>query len=192
MTSSNTTAGGAATGTGVGPRELNYVLGIVKAYATRVGSGPFPTEQDNDLGQHIRDKGQEYGTVTKRPRRCGWFDAVAARRSIFNNSVTGLCVTKLDVLDELDVIRICTGYKVNGKEVEVPPIGAEGYAKIEPIYEELPGWKSNTFGVARYEDLPENARKYLKRMEEVTGAQVAIISTGPDRDHTMVLHNPFD
>lgn len=192
VTSSNTTAGGASTGSGVGPRELNYVLGIVKAYATRVGSGPFPTEQENDIGQHIRDKGQEYGTVTKRPRRCGWFDAVAARRSIFNNSVTGLCVTKLDVLDELDVIRICTGYQVNGKPVEVPPIGAEGFAKIEPIYEELPGWKTSTYGIKRYDDLPLAARKYLKRMEEVTEAEVAIISTGPDRDHTMVLHNPFD
>jgi adenylosuccinate synthase len=192
VTSSNTTAGGAATGSGVGPRYLDYVLGIVKAYATRVGSGPFPTEQENDIGQHIRDKGAEYGTVTKRPRRCGWFDAVAARRSIFNNSVTGLCVTKLDVLDELDVIRICVGYQVNGKAVEVPPIGAEGFDKIEPIYEDLPGWKSNTFGVSRYEDLPLNARNYLKRVEQVTGAEISIISTGPDRDHTMVLHNPFD
>ncbi|HVT34696.1 MAG TPA: adenylosuccinate synthase [Nevskiaceae bacterium] len=192
VTSSNTTAGGASTGSGVGPRELDYVLGIVKAYATRVGSGPFPTEQDNDIGQHIRDKGAEYGTVTKRPRRCGWFDAVAARRSIFNNSVSGLCVTKLDVLDEMDVIRICTGYQQNGKPLEVPPIGAEGYAGIEPIYEELPGWKCNTFGIKRYQDLPAAARKYLKRMEEVTDAEVAIISTGPDRDHTMVLHNPFD
>ncbi|HEX4894841.1 MAG TPA: adenylosuccinate synthase [Solimonas sp.] len=192
VTSSNTTAGGAATGTGVGPRELDYVLGIVKAYATRVGSGPFPTELDNDIGQHIRDKGQEYGTVTKRPRRCGWFDAVAARRSIFNNSVTGLCVTKLDVLDELDVLRICTGYKVDGKPVEVPPVGAEAFGRVEPIYEELPGWKCNTFGIKRYEDLPLAARQYLKRLEEVTEAQVAIISTGPDRDHTMVLHNPFD
>ncbi len=192
VTSSNTTAGGAATGTGVGPRELDYVLGIVKAYATRVGSGPFPTEQENETGQHIRDKGAEYGTVTQRPRRCGWFDAVAARRSIFNNSVTGLCVTKLDVLDELDTIRLCVGYKVNGEPVEVPPIGAEGYAKIEPIYEEMPGWKSNTFGVTRYEDLPDNARRYLKRIEEVTAAEVAVISTGPDRDHTIVLRNPFD
>jgi adenylosuccinate synthase len=162
------------------------------ASSRRVGSGPFPTEQENEIGQHIRDKGAEYGTVTKRPRRCGWFDAVAARRSIFNNSVTGLCVTKLDVLDELDVIRICTGYRVDGKPVEVPPIGAEGYSKIEPIYEELPGWKSNTFGISRYEDLPPKARSYLKRMEEVTETRVAIISTGPDRDHTMVLHNPFD
>ncbi|NGY03826.1 adenylosuccinate synthase [Solimonas terrae] len=192
VTSSNTTAGGAATGTGVGPRELDYVLGIVKAYATRVGSGPFPTELGDEIGQHIRDKGAEYGTVTKRPRRCGWFDAVAARRSIFNNSVTGLCVTKLDVLDDLDVIRICTGYKVNGQPVEVPPIGAEGFAKVEAIYEEFPGWKSNTYGVTRYEDLPEKARTYLQRIAEVTETEIAIVSTGPDRDHTMVLRNPFD
>jgi adenylosuccinate synthase len=192
VTSSNTTAGGAATGTGVGPRDLGYVLGIVKAYATRVGSGPFPTEQENDIGQHIRDKGAEYGTVTKRPRRCGWFDAVAARRSIFNNSVCGLCVTKLDVLDELDVIRICTGYQVDGRPVETPPIGAEGFARIEPIYEELPGWKSSTYGIKRFDDLPENARRYLRRIEEVTGAEIAIVSTGPDREHTMVLRNPFD
>jgi adenylosuccinate synthase len=192
VTSSNTTAGGAATGTGVGPRDLGYVLGIVKAYATRVGSGPFPTEQENDIGQHIRDKGAEYGTVTKRPRRCGWFDAVAARRSIFNNSVCGLCVTKLDVLDELDVIRICTGYQVDGRPVETPPIGAEGFARIEPVYEELPGWKSSTYGIKRFDDLPENARRYLRRLEEVSGAEIAIVSTGPDREHTMVLRNPFD
>jgi adenylosuccinate synthase len=192
VTSSNTTAGGAATGTGVGPRELDYVLGIVKAYATRVGSGPFPTEQDNEIGQHIRDKGQEYGTVTRRPRRCGWFDVIAARRSIFNNSVTGLCVTKLDVLDEMDTIRICTGYKVDGQPVEVPPIGAEGFAKIEPIYEEIAGWKTSTFGISRERDLPVNARKYLERLEEVTQTEIAIISTGPDREHTMVLRNPFD
>jgi len=191
VTSSNTTAGGASTGSGVGPRELDYVLGIVKAYATRVGGGPFPTELDNDIGQHIRDKGAEYGTVTKRPRRCGWFDAVAARRSIFNNSVTGLCVTKLDVLDELDVIRFCVGYRVDGMPVEVPPIGAEGFLKIEAVYEELPGWKQSTYGIKRYDDLPEAARNYLKRMEEITEAEVAMISTGPDRDHTIVLRNPF-
>lgn len=192
VTSSNTTAGGAATGTGVGPRAIDYVLGIVKAYATRVGSGPFPTEQDNDIGQHIRDKGMEYGTVTQRPRRCGWFDAVAARRSIFNNSVTGLCVTKLDVLDELDEIRICTGYRVKGQTVDTPPIGAEGFADVEPVYESLPGWKTSTFGIREYDALPENARRYLQRMAEVTETPVAIISTGPDRDHTMVLQNPFD
>ncbi len=192
VTSSNTTAGGASTGSGVGPRALDYVLGIVKAYATRVGSGPFPTEQENEIGQHIREKGQEYGTVTKRPRRCGWFDAVAARRSIFNNSVSGLCVTKLDVLDELDTLRICTGYKLNGVPVDVPPIGAEGFGNIEPVYEELPGWKCNTFGMTKYGDLPVAAKRYLDRVQEVTETRIAIISTGPDREHTMVLHHPFD
>jgi adenylosuccinate synthase len=192
VTSSNTTAGGAATGTGVGPRELNYVLGIVKAYATRVGSGPFPTEQENAIGQHIRDKGQEYGTVTKRPRRCGWFDAVAARRSIFNNSVTGLCVTKLDVLDELDTIRICTGYKLAGEAIENPPIGAEGYANVEVCYLDMPGWKTSTVGVTDFNALPLNARRYLEKMQEVCGVPVALVSTGPDRDHTIILENPFD
>lgn len=191
VTSSNTTAGGAATGTGVGPRHLDYVLGIVKAYATRVGSGPFPTELDNDIGQHIRDKGMEYGTVTQRPRRCGWFDAVAARRSIFNNSVSGLCVTKMDVLDELDEIRICTGYRVDGQPVEVPPIGAEGFAKVEAVYESMPGWKTSTYGINQYDQLPQKAREYLKKVEEVTRTPIAIVSTGPDRDHTIIVHNPF-
>jgi adenylosuccinate synthase len=167
------------------------VLGIVKAYATRVGSGPFPTEQENDIGQLIREKGKEFGTVTGRPRRCGWFDAVAARRSFFNNSVSGLCVTKLDVLDGMETVRICTGYTVNGKPVEVLPIGAEGFINIEPVYEDLPGWSESTFGITRYEDLPQTARNYLQRMEEVSGAEVAIISTGPDREHTIVLRNPF-
>ena len=191
VTSSNTTAGGAATGSGVGPRNLDYVLGIVKAYATRVGSGPFPTELEDETGQLIREKGKEFGTVTGRPRRCGWFDAVAARRSIFNNSVSGLCVTKLDVLDGMDIVRICTGYTVNGKPVDTLPIGAEGFVDIVPVYENLPGWSESTFGVTRYEALPANARAYLKRMEEVSGAEVAIISTGPDREHTIVLRNPF-
>ena len=191
VTSSNTTAGGAATGSGVGPRNLDYVLGIVKAYATRVGSGPFPTEQENDIGQLIREKGKEFGTVTGRPRRCGWFDAVAARRSIFNNSVSGLCVTKLDVLDGMDTVRICTGYTVNGREIETLPIGAEGFADVKPVYEDLPGWSETTYGITSYDALPANARAYLKRMEEVSGAEVAIISTGPDRDHTIVLRNPF-
>jgi adenylosuccinate synthase len=191
VTSSNTTAGGAATGSGVGPRNLDYVLGIVKAYATRVGSGPFPTEQENDIGQLIRTKGAEFGTVTGRPRRCGWFDAVAARRSIFNNSVSGLCVTKLDVLDGMQTVRICIGYRVDGQPVETLPIGAEGFANIEPVYEDLPGWSESTFGVTHYDALPQNARLYLRRMEEVSGAEVAIISTGPDREHTIVLRNPF-
>jgi adenylosuccinate synthase len=192
VTSSNTTAGGAATGSGVGPRNFDYVLGIIKAYATRVGSGPFPTEQDNDIGRHLRDKGDEYGTVTRRPRRCGWFDAVAARRSIFLNSMSGLVVTKLDVMDELQVVRICVGYKVDGKPQETVPIGAEGLEKVEPVYEEMPGWQTSTVGMTRYEELPEKARRYLKRLEETTGAEVAIVSTGPDREHTIIRHNPFD
>jgi adenylosuccinate synthase len=192
VTSSNTTAGGAATGSGVGPRNFDYVLGIIKAYATRVGAGPFPTELDNEIGQHLRKKGDEFGTVTRRPRRCGWFDAVAARRSIFLNSMSGLVVTKLDVMDELETLRICTGYKVDGKTVDTVPIGAEGLAKVEAVYEDMPGWQASTVGVTRYEDLPEKARRYLKRLEEVSGAEVAIISTGPDRAHTIVLRNPFD
>ncbi|WP_428383281.1 adenylosuccinate synthase [Nevskia ramosa] len=191
VTSSNTTAGGAATGSGVGPRNLDYVLGIVKAYATRVGSGPFPTELDDEIGQLIREKGKEFGTVTGRPRRCGWFDAVAARRSIFNNSVSGLCVTKLDVLDGMETVRICTGYTANGKAIETLPIGAEGFIDVKPVYEDLPGWSETTYGITSYDALPANARAYLKRMEEVSGAEVAIISTGPDRDHTIVLRNPF-
>ena len=192
VTSSNTTAGGAATGSGVGPRNFDYVLGIMKAYATRVGAGPFPTEQDNEIGQHLRKKGDEYGTVTRRPRRCGWYDAVAARRSIFLNSMSGLCVTKLDVMDELETVRICTGYKVDGKPVDTVPIGAEGLEKVEAVYEEMSGWVSSTVGVTQYKNLPEKARRYLKRLEEVSGAEVAIISTGPDREHTIVLRNPFD
>ncbi|HUS24166.1 MAG TPA: adenylosuccinate synthase [Candidatus Binatia bacterium] len=191
VTSSNTTAGGAATGSGVGPRNFDYVLGIIKAYATRVGGGPFPTELTDATGQHLREKGDEYGTVTRRPRRCGWFDAVAARRSIFLNSMSGLCVTKLDVMDELETARICVGYKVDGQAVDTVPIGAEGLARVEPVYEDMPGWRTSTVGITRYEKLPEAARNYLRRLEEVSGAEVAIVSTGPDRAHTIVLRNPF-
>jgi adenylosuccinate synthase len=191
VTSSNTTAGGAATGSGVGPRNFDYVLGIIKAYATRVGSGPFPTELEDATGDHLRKKGDEYGTVTRRPRRCGWFDAVAARRSIFLNSMSGLVVTKLDVMDELPTVRICVGYRLDGRTVDTVPIGAEGLERVEPVYEDLPGWQSSTVGVTRYEQLPANARKYLKRLEEVSGCEVAIVSTGPDREHTIVLRNPF-
>jgi len=192
VTSSNTTSGGAATGSGVGPRNFDYVLGIIKAYATRVGGGPFPTELNDETGEHLRKKGDEFGTVTRRPRRCGWFDAVAARRSIFLNSMSGLVVTKLDVMDELPAVRICTGYKVAGRPCETVPIGAEGLARVEPVYEEMPGWLSSTVGVTQYGKLPEKARQYLKRLEEVSGAEVAIVSTGPDREHTIVLRNPFD
>lgn len=192
VTSSNTTAGGAATGTGVGPRYIDSVLGIVKAYSTRVGAGPFPTELDDDVGSYLREKGGEIGTTTGRTRRCGWFDAVALRRSVFNNSMSGLCITKMDVLDELDVIRICVGYRVDGERMEQLPLGADAYADIEPMYEDMPGWRCPTAGVDRFENLPGQARDYLARISDITGVPVQVISTGPDRDHTIVLEHPFD
>jgi len=191
VTSSNTTAGGASTGTGLGPRYFDHVLGIVKAYATRVGAGPFPTELFDATGEHLSRVGHEFGSVTGRARRCGWFDAVALRRSIIHSSVSGLCMTKLDVLDGLPSIRICTGYKVDGKLTSQPPLFVEGYASIEPVYEELPGWKESTVGITKYEQLPATARRYLERVQEVVGVPIDIISTGPDRDQTMVLRNPF-
>ena len=191
VTSSNTTAGGAASGTGVGPAQLDYVLGIVKAYSTRVGSGPFPTELENEIGEYLRTKGQEFGATTGRNRRCGWFDAVALKRSIFINSMSGICVTKLDVLDELDVIRLCVGYKLDGQLIDHVPVGAEGFEAVEPVYEEMPGWKSSTVGVRSYDDLPQAARDYLKRIEEVCNVPIAMISTGPDRADTIVLEHPF-
>jgi adenylosuccinate synthase len=192
VTSSNTTAGGAATGTGVGPRELDYVLGIIKAYATRVGSGPFPTELTDHVGKHLATKGNEFGSTTGRPRRCGWFDAVAARRSIFNNSLSGLCITKLDVLDGLETIRLCVGYSSGGKTLDQPPLGAEALGECQPIYEDMPGWKESTVGVRREADLPQNARNYLARIAEITGTPIDIISTGPDRADTIVLRHPLD
>ncbi len=191
VTSSNTTAGGAATGTGVGPRYLDYVLGITKAYTTRVGAGPFPTELFDEMGEHLASRGHEFGSTTGRPRRCGWFDAVALRRAIEINSVSGLCITKLDVLDGLDTIRLCVGYRCGAEERLTPPVGAEAFATCEPVYEDVPGWKESTVGVRRYEALPANARSYLKRIEAVVGANIDIISTGPDRSETIVLHDPF-
>ena len=189
VTSSNTTAGGAATGTGVGPGRLDYVLGIVKAYATRVGSGPFPTEQDNDLGQQLRDKGAEYGTVTKRPRRCGWFDAVALKAAVQINSISGLCLTKLDVLDGLQEISICVGYTdAQGNSVMG---GAEDYDDLHPVYETVPGWTESTVGAKSIEDLPVAARSYIAKLEHLVGAPIDIISTGPDRAETIVLRNPY-
>ena len=191
VTSSNTTAGGAATGTGLGPRYLDYVLGITKAYATRVGGGPFPTELFDETGEYLADRGHEFGSTTGRRRRCGWFDAVALRRSILNNSVTGLCVTKLDVLDGLDSIRMCVDYRRGVEQRDHALLGAEALAACEPIYEEMPGWRDSTFGVRRYEDLPAAARAYLRRIEELADAPIDIISTGPDRADTIVLRNPF-
>ena len=192
VTSSNTTAGGAATGTGLGPRVFDHVLGIVKAYATRVGAGPFPTELFDESGEHLSRVGHEFGSVTGRRRRCGWFDAVALRRTIMHSSVSGLCMTKLDVLDGLDVIRICTGYRVDGKLSDEPPLFADAFAEVEPAYEELPGWHESTAGIRDYAALPPAARRYLERVQELVGVPLDLISTGPDRDHTIVLRHPFD
>jgi len=192
VTSSNTTAGGAATGSGVGPKEIDYVLGITKAYTTRVGSGPFPTELFDDVGARLAERGHEFGATTGRPRRCGWFDAVALRRSVRINSVTGLCVTKLDVLDGLDVIRVCVGYRQDGQVRDTPPNGAEAMAEVEPIYEDLPGWSESTVGVTRYQELPATARSYLDRLAVLSGAPIDIVSTGPDRNETITLRHPFD
>lgn len=191
VTSSNCVAGAAAPGAGVAPQMLNYVLGIVKGYTTRVGSGPFPTEQENDVGAFLAKRGNEFGSVTGRPRRCGWFDAAALKRSIQINGVSGLCVTKLDVMDGMDEIQLCVGYTLNGEKVDILPFGSEAVAQCEPVYETLPGWQETTAGVKKYEDLPANARAYLKRIEEVCEAPVDIISTGPDREETIVMRHPF-
>lgn len=192
VTSSNCVAGAASAGAGIPPQSLNYVLGIVKAYTTRVGSGPFPTELTDDIGALLAKRGNEFGSVTGRARRCGWFDAAALKRSIRINGITGLCVTKLDVMDELEEIKICTGYKVDGKTTDILPFGADIVEKCEPIYETMPGWKSNTFGIKKYEELPLNAQKYLKRLSEVTETPISIVSTGPDRTETIVINHPFD
>ena len=192
VTSSNTVAAAASTGTGIGPRHLDYVLGIVKAYTTRVGAGPFPTELFDDMGEHLATVGSEFGATTGRPRRCGWFDAVALRRSIVNSSVSGLCVTKLDVLDGLETIRICVGYEIDGEPIAGLPVLVDRIADCQPVYEDMPGWTESTVGVTDYEGLPENARQYLARIEELVGVPLDIISTGPDRAQTIIKQNPFD
>ncbi len=192
VTSSNTVAAAASTGTGVGPRDLHYILGIVKAYTTRVGAGPFPTELFDDQGEHRATVGAEFGATTGRPRRCGWFDAVALRRSIVNSSVSGLCVTKLDVLDGLETIKICVGYAIDGEPISGLPILIDRFADCQPIYEDRPGWTESTVGITRFEELPANARSYLARIEELAGVPLDIISTGPDRAQTIVKRHPFD
>ena len=191
VTSSNCTAGGAATGAGVGPHTLHYVLGITKAYTTRVGSGPFPTELFDDIGKFLAERGHEFGSTTGRARRCGWFDAAALKRSIQINGVSGLCVTKLDVLDGMETLRLCTGYKFAGGYSDILPVGAETLAECEPIYEEMPGWTDSTVGIKQYDKLPQAARNYLKRVEELCEVPVDIISTGPDREETIVMRHPF-
>ena len=192
VTSSNTTAGGASTGSGVGPRDLDYILGITKAYTTRVGAGPFPTELFDEIGAGIATKGQEVGATTGRGRRCGWLDIVALSSTMRINSISGLCVTKLDVLDDLETLNICTAYELDGEVVKVPPAGAAAFERCKPVYETMPGWQSNTFGVTSYDELPVNAQRYLERMAELLETPVDIISTGPDRDHTMIIRNPYD
>ncbi|ULJ63543.1 adenylosuccinate synthase [Wielerella bovis] len=193
VTSSNCIAGAAAAGAGVPPHMLNYVLGIVKAYTTRVGSGPFPTELFDDVGAGLAKRGNEFGSVTGRPRRCGWFDAAALKRSIQVNGITGMCITKLDVMDGMEKIQICVGYTLpDGSTTDILPLGADLVAQCTPIYETLDGWTESTFGVKSYDALPENAKKYLKRIEEVCGAPVAIISTGPDREETILIQHPFE
>jgi adenylosuccinate synthase len=192
VTSSNCVAGAAAAGAGIGPQNLHYVLGITKAYTTRVGSGPFPTELDDDIGRQIATRGNEVGATTGRPRRCGWFDAAALKRSIQINGVSGLCVTKLDVLDGMESVQLGVGYKMNGVARDILPFGAELLSECQPVYEEMPGWGDSTVGVTRFEDLPVAARHYLKRMEEVCGVPIDIVSTGADREHTIVRRHPFD
>ncbi|HEC12457.1 MAG TPA: adenylosuccinate synthase [Acidiferrobacteraceae bacterium] len=192
VTSSNTIAGGASTGAGVGPCQLNYVLGITKAYTTRVGGGPFPTELSDGIGQHLGERGQEFGATTGRQRRCGWFDSVAVRRARQVNGLSGLCITKLDVLDGLDSVRLCVGYELDGKISETPPMSASAMERSTPVYEDMPGWPESTAGVREYDKLPQNARDYLKRIEDITGVPVDIISTGAERDDTIILRHPFD
>ncbi|ORU91742.1 MAG: adenylosuccinate synthase [Cycloclasticus sp. symbiont of Poecilosclerida sp. N] len=192
VTSSNTTAGSAASGSGMGPCDMDYVLGITKAYTTRVGSGPFPTELFDEVGEYLGIKGREFGATTGRERRCGWFDAVSLRRSARLNSLTGICLTKLDVMDGLEEVKICVGYKLNGEIIDVPPIGAENYAKCEPVFETMSGWKGQTEGRQSLDGFPAEALAYIKRLEELVGVPIDIVSTGPERTQTIVLKNPFE
>ena len=191
VTSSNCIAGAAATGAGVGPHTLHYVLGITKAYTTRVGSGPFPTELFDETGKQLAERGHEFGSTTGRARRCGWFDAAALKRSIQINGVSGLCVTKLDVLDGMETLRICIGYRTEQGESDILPVGAENLALCEPVYEELPGWEQTTVGIKDFHALPINAQTYLRRLETLCEVPLALISTGPDREETIVLEHPF-
>jgi adenylosuccinate synthase len=192
VTSSTTTAGGAASGSGVGPRHIDYVLGIVKAYTTRVGAGPFPTELFDEVGAYLGKQGHEFGATTGRQRRCGWLDTVALRRSLDINSVTGMCITKLDVLDGLDTLKIAVSYKLNGETVATPPAGADLIEQCEPVYIEMPGWSESTVGVKTFDALPAAARAYLDKIEELCETPIAIVSTGPDRTETIVLKHPFE
>ncbi len=192
VTSSNTTVGAVCTGTGVGPDAIDYVLGITKAYATRVGSGPFPTELFDEVGAGIAKRGDEFGATTGRPRRCGWLDAVALRRAALVNGVSGFCVTKLDVLDGVDTIKVGVAYRLRGESLEVPPLNLEDWDDLEVEYESFPGWQESTRGITEFEDLPANAKAYLKAMESLCGAPVHMVSTGPDRKESIIIKHPLD
>lgn len=192
VTSSNTVAGNACAGTGVGPRHLDYILGISKVYATRVGSGPFPTELNDENGKYLAKQGNEFGSVTGRPRRCGWLDMVMLRRAITLNSFSGFCVTKLDVLDKMKTIKICTHYSLDKQKLSLPPLELKELMRCEPIYEEFPGWTESTVGITHFKDLPLQAQKYLLRMEELAGVPIHIISTGPDRKDAIIMQHPFE
>jgi len=191
VTSSNCIAGAAAAGAGIGPRMIDSVLGIVKAYTTRVGGGPFPTELHDDIGAHLAKRGNEFGSVTGRPRRCGWLDIPLLRRSAQLSGMDGLCITKLDVLDGLDAIRVCTGYRIDGQATALVPTGADEVARCEPVYETLPGWKDSTVGATTFDTLPKDARAYLKRVEALAGVPIAMVSTGPDRSETIMVRHPL-
>ena len=192
VTSSNCLAGAAATGAGIGPHMLHYVLGITKAYTTRVGSGPFPTELDDAIGRHLASRGQEFGATTGRARRVGWFDAAALKRSIQLNGVSGLCITKLDVLDGVETLRLGIGYRCDGEQSDILPVGAETLARCEPIYQDVPGWGASTVGLKRFAELPGAAQRYLKRIEEICEVPIDMISTGPDREQTILMRHPFE
>jgi adenylosuccinate synthase len=192
VTSSNTVAAQAATGSGLGPNAIDYVLGICKAYTTRVGEGPFPTEQLNDIGKLIGERGREFGTVTGRPRRCGWFDAVLVRQTVRTSGITGLALTKLDILDGLDEIKVCVGYRLDGREIDYLPGGERAQARVEPIYETVAGWQDKTANARSWADLPAQAIKYVRRVEELVGCPVVLLSTSPEREDTILMHNPFE
>jgi adenylosuccinate synthase len=192
VTSSNTTAGGTATGSGFGPLYLDYVLGITKAYTTRVGSGPFPTELFDEVGAHLAKRGHEFGSTTGRPRRCGWFDAVSLREVVRINSISGLCITKLDVLDGLETINLCVGYEDNSGQIVGTPRDAADFESLTPVYETVPGWEQSTLGVRSWDELPANARSYIEHIAAIVDVGVDIVSTGPDRNETIVLHDPFE
>jgi len=192
VTSSHTVAGQAATGTGLGPKAVGYVLGIAKAYTTRVGEGPFPTELKDEIGQRIGERGREFGTVTGRKRRCGWFDAVLVRQTVRTSGIDGIALTKLDILDGFDEIKVCVGYKLDGEVLDHLPASQGAQARVEPIYETIEGWSGTTAGARSWADLPAQAIKYVRRIEELIGAPVALLSTSPERDDTILVHNPFE